>query len=590
MLALDKVLSDKSEEDTQGKLDDAARILMERVAAWPVTSPMSSQLKLYRVLDQLHRRSCSKLSSQGCDSKGQPKADPTGSANVNMLARACLQLLRSLLGHCEAPASASSSTSNPAAKSTPSRTATLPGRDACLADIIYGYRVLANRLFNATSRSARDETLSELKKCSDILHSDLAKSLSNKAISEQLRLLSTSFYNPAGILYNAANYVEAAEFLRSAVDCDDESLQLLRAGDGPLSAPEQQAFDMTLLKRQEALNKKLEYTAVAYRFAGSKPEALQAYRRLLLSHASNLRQTLDQHAGSGGIEDVFKLPDVKGLTSAVKAVVDLSVFELSFEMNLHDQDHSLVNWLLTSTAMEKSVQGAILEHCTSLVETRSHLSNAVKAIDNMKQALLQIYDAEQFPIRRARTLARMLEADVLSHAFALSESEVTKLEEDAIACLDSQTLGKDEGLVRFKAQYRCSVLLSSALHARLRQPFESPQGIASKVELACKDLSSAFVASKAAQPATPQASRSSPKTATVTPTVTPEPEAYHARRWERLARPRQHARRSFSALLRPNLSQHQLRFLPRRLRRRADLSLMRLSHPQPIGLLEQAQP
>uniref|UniRef100_V5ESS4 separase n=1 Tax=Kalmanozyma brasiliensis (strain GHG001) TaxID=1365824 RepID=V5ESS4_KALBG len=375
VLALDNVLAGKSEEGTQAKLDEAARILTQKVAAWPVTGPMSSQLKLYRVLDQLHRRSCSKLSSQGCDSKGQPKADPTGSANVDKLAQACLQLLLSLLAHCEA-STTSSSSSEVGAESTPARTASLPSRDACLTDIVYGYRVLANKLFNATSRVARQDAFSELKKCRDIMQTGLAQSLPNNVVAEQLRLLSTSFYNPAGILYNAASYVEAAEFLQLAVDCDDESLQLLQAAD---SALEQHELNGTLIKRREALNKKLEYTAVAYRFAGSKAEALRTYRRLLFSHARVLGSTLDHHVGSSSIEEVFKMADTKGLSGAIKAVVDLSVYELSLDMDPHDQDHSLVTWLTESNEVQASVKGAILEHCATLVEARSHLSNALLA-------------------------------------------------------------------------------------------------------------------------------------------------------------------------------------------------------------------
>ncbi|EST04999.2 Peptidase C50, separase [Kalmanozyma brasiliensis GHG001] len=518
VLALDNVLAGKSEEGTQAKLDEAARILTQKVAAWPVTGPMSSQLKLYRVLDQLHRRSCSKLSSQGCDSKGQPKADPTGSANVDKLAQACLQLLLSLLAHCEA-STTSSSSSEVGAESTPARTASLPSRDACLTDIVYGYRVLANKLFNATSRVARQDAFSELKKCRDIMQTGLAQSLPNNVVAEQLRLLSTSFYNPAGILYNAASYVEAAEFLQLAVDCDDESLQLLQAAD---SALEQHELNGTLIKRREALNKKLEYTAVAYRFAGSKAEALRTYRRLLFSHARVLGSTLDHHVGSSSIEEVFKMADTKGLSGAIKAVVDLSVYELSLDMDPHDQDHSLVTWLTESNEVQASVKGAILEHCATLVEARSHLSNAVRAISNIQLALLQVYDATGFPLRRARTLARRLEMDVLSHALSLSEDEVTELEEDAIACLDAQAHANDEGLLRFKAQYRCSILLSTALHARLRQPFENPQTVATKVEVACKDLSLSFTTSaRASQPATPQAPRSSPRTSSETPVATP---------------------------------------------------------------------
>lgn len=521
VLALDKVLAGTSEADTQAKLDDAARILEKQVAAWPVTSPMSSQLKLYRVVDQLHRRSCSKLSNQGCDSKGQPKPDSTGSADVDRLSRACLLLLRSLFQHSETHASAESPAPDSAAKSTPSRTAALPSRDACLADIVYGYRVLANKLFNAASRSARDEALKEIKTCYQLMHGDVAQSIPPKVRSEQLRLLSTSFYNPAGILYNAANYVEAAVFLQLAADCDNESLNL-QSNNVQLSASEQQQPDDALRKRQDAFNKKLEYTAVAFRFAGNKSEALQTYQRLLFSQASSMAKTLDGQASDSSIEEVFKGSDLKGMSTSIKAVIDLSVHEFSLDMDLRDHEHSLVHWLTQDTQMQPSVQGAILEHAFSLLEARSHLSNAARAISSIHDALLEIYAASDFPLRRARTLARKLDMDVLSHALVLSEEDIAKLEEDALACLDSPNLEKDEGLRCFQAQYRCSVLLSTALHARLRQPFDDPQVVSAKVESACKGLSSALAASlKVAQPATPLSSRNSPKGAVTTPMVTP---------------------------------------------------------------------
>ncbi|SNX84974.1 related to Separin [Melanopsichium pennsylvanicum] len=516
VLALDQVLAGSSGTDTQAKLDDAARLLQQRVGAWPATAPMSSQLKLYRVLDQLHRRCCGHLSNQGCDSKGQPRADSSGPANVDKLTRACLQLLESLFVHTEAP---SATTSDPSSKFTPTRSASLPGREACLADIVYGYRVLSNKLFSASSRSARDEAFSEMKRCRSLLQSNMAKSLPNKTVSEQLRLLSTSFYNPAGILYNAANYAEAAEFLQLAVDCDDESMQLMSSDQ--LDAAEQQEFKAATTKREEAFNKKLEYTAVAHRFAGSKSEALRIYRRLLPSLASAVSKRLHQLASSSSIDESFRSSEVKALVTSTKAIVDLSVHELSFDMDLQKEEHSLTNWLLGCTALMPSVKGAILEQAASLLDARSHLSSSFRAIDNIHQALLQIYDAASFPLRRARILARKLEMDVLSHALVLSEYEVARLENDAIACLDSEELGQDVGLHRFKAQYRCSTLLSAALHARLRQPFDSPRTLEAKVESACKGLSSALTpSSKAATPRTPQATRTSPKSAAVTPIVT----------------------------------------------------------------------
>ena len=520
VLALDKVLAGSSEADTQPKLDDAARILEQRVAAWPFNSPMSSQIKLYRVLDQLHRRSCSKLSSQGCDSKGQPKPDSTGSADVDRLARACLQLLLSLFPHCEADFSRSSPAPGSAAKATPSRTAALPTGDACLSDIVYGYRVLANKLFNATSRTARDEALNVMKKCYDFIRSEEALSISNKVRSESLRLLSTSFYNPAGILYNAANYAEAAVFLQFAVDTDDESLQLLPSNNEQ-QQQQQQEPDTVLSKRQDGLNKKLEYLAVAYRFAEEKRASLQSYRRLLFSHASVLGQTISRQVSRCSIDEAFRSSSLKGLSSSIKAVVDLSVHELGFDMGLHDQDHSLTHALLRSTRIESGVKGAILEYALSLLEARSHLSNAARAIINIHNALLEIYAAAEFPLRRARTLARRLDTDVLSNALLLSEEDIANLQTDALACLDGEALGKDQGLLAFQAQYRCSVLLSTALHTRLRQPFDDPQVVAAKVDSACKVLSSALAASsKAAQSATTLSSRSSPNGAVATPTTT----------------------------------------------------------------------
>lgn len=521
VLALDKVLAGSSEADTQAKLDNAARILEKQVAAWPVSSPLSSQLKLYRVLDQLYRRSCSKLSNQGCDSRGQPKPDATGSADVDRLARACLQLLHSLYQRTETPASTSDLASL-APSSTPIRTAALPTRDACLTDIVYGYRVLANKLFNNISRSARDEALNEMSTCRTLLQQDLAESLPKKLVSEQLRLLSTSFYNPAGILYNSSNYVEAAVFLQLAVDCDVKSLQLLRESDTQLPAPEEDELEIALAQRQEALNKKLEYTAVAYRFAGSKLESLQTYRKLLFAHACAANQSLIRNVADGSVDQAFKSPDCKGLANSIKAIVDLSVHELGFDMDLCDRSHSLANWLLGSTQLESSVKGAILEQAVSLLEARSHLSIAVRAINNLHRALLEVYSASSFPLRRARTLARRLETDVSSHALLLSEDDVTQLEEDALACLDGPVLVNDERLARFQPQYRCSVLLSTALHARLRKPFNDPQTVAAKVESACKGLSSALtVQSKIAQPATVLASRSSPNNAPVTTVMTP---------------------------------------------------------------------
>ncbi len=516
VLALDKVLAGTSDSDAQAKIDDAANILRRQVGRWPKTASMASQLKFNRVLDQLHRRCCSKLSSQGSDSKGQPKVDTSGSANVDELSRACLHLLRSLLKHVE-PSSTSTPNSNPATASTPSKTVSLPSKDTCLTDIVYGYRVLANKLFSVSSQSARDVALSEMQKCKGLLQSELVQASTSKVISEQLRLLSSSFYNPAGILYNATNYVEASVFLQLAVDCDHESIEMLKS-----VSREQQEPDTTLATRHEAFNKKLEYTAVAYRFAGDKARALRTYGRVLLSITPTTQQQVEQRANSSSIDDCFKATELKTLGTWIKAIVDLSVHDLNLDMDSQDQEHSLTNWLLQCTNLAPSVKGAILEQAFLVLESRSHLSGTTTAMNNIHFALLQIYDASVFPLRHARTLARKLETDVLSHALALPEEEVVQLEIDALACLDRQDYGKDESIRRFQAQYRCSVLISAALHTRLRKPFESPEDVAIKVELACKGLSSVVsAASKAGQPTTPHAVRASPKTTAATPSVTP---------------------------------------------------------------------
>ncbi|KAJ1018901.1 hypothetical protein NDA16_004704 [Ustilago loliicola] len=523
VLALDKVLAGTSEADTQAKIDDAATILERQIGPWPESASMASQLKLYRVLDQLFRRCCGKLGYQGTNSKGQPKPDTTAPANVDQLARACFQLLHSLCKCSESsPSAATSSSTSSASKSTPARTASLPSRETCLTDIVYGLRVLGNKLFLTSSRSARDEALSEMKRCRLLLLSDLAQSLPREQLSEQLRLLSSSFQNPAGILYNASNYVEAVEFLQLAADCDHESIQLLlqAADESSRTMSDQQEFEHKLAQRQEELNKKFSYTAVAYRFAGSKLEALQTYRRLLLSITPALQEQIGRLVGSDSIVECFKSAETKLLTSCIKAVVDISVHELSCDLDLHDEEHSLTNWLLQCTQLESSVKGAILEQAAHFLHERSHLSGLARALSNIHRAQLQVYEADAFPLRRARTLAQQLEMDVLSNALQLSEDDVSQMEQEAIACLDHPQLERDDGLRRFLPQYRSTVLLSAALHVRLRKPFEDPHAVTTRVEVACKGLSSALAA-YSAQLATPQALRTSPKAAAVTPTVTP---------------------------------------------------------------------
>ncbi|KAJ1023926.1 hypothetical protein NDA13_004759 [Ustilago tritici] len=519
VLTLDKILAGTCGADTQAKLDDATSILEFQIGTWPDTVSMASQLKLYRVLDQLYRRCCGKLSHQGTNSKGQPKPDTTAPANVDQLARACFKLLTSLC-KCSNISPSADLFSNP--KSTPARTVSLPSKEACLTDIIYGLRVLGNKLFLMSSRSARDEALNEMKKGRDLLQSDLAQSLPRETLSEQLRLLSSSFQNPAGILYNASNYVEAVEFLRLAADCDHDSIQLLQqaACDSSLSPATQQELEQKLAQRQGELSKKLSYTAVSYRFAGSKLEALQTFRQVLLWTTPAVQEQIAQLAGNDSIVECFKFAGLKVLYNAIKAVVDISVHELSYDLDLNDQEHSMTNWLLRCTKLEPGVKGAILEQAAHFLGERSHLSGSAKALSNVHRALLQIYDADAFPLRRARTLAQQLEVDVLSHTLQLSEERAAQMEEEATACLDRQQLEQDEGLRRFLPQYRTSVLLSTALHLRLRKPFEDPQAVMTRVEDACKGLASALVAS-CKEPATPQASRTSPKAAAVTASVTP---------------------------------------------------------------------
>ncbi|ETS60006.1 hypothetical protein PaG_05997 [Moesziomyces aphidis] len=527
VLALDNVLAGKADTDTQSRLDDACKILQRELGGWPTTAATSSQIKLHRVVDQIHRRCCTKLASQGCDSKGQPKQDTASAVpvNVDSLARACLQLLRELFACCQPSASDSAIASSESVKSTPARPTSLPTRDACLLDLVHGHRVLANKLFSISSSRARAESLAVLESCHALLQSELTRPLPATVLSEQLRLLCTSFYNPGGMLYNAANYVEAVNFLQGAVECDIDSIDLLRSSCDGEEQPELQA---SLQKRQESLNKKLEYAAVSYRLGGDKEQALQMYRKLVRSIPSDIQAKIDKRVGDAGIESCFKSADAKSLAGWIKAITDMSVHELGSDFALDDEKRSLTHWVLHADQLEKSVKGAILEQAVQHLDARSHFASSVKAIGNIHQCLLRIYDATHFPLRRARTIVRMLEMDVLSHALALTEDELTQMEEDAIICFDSPSLGADERLSRFKAQYRCSLLLSTALQVRLRRPNESPEIVAEKVEAACKSLSSSTRGTpkkQSAQSFPQQPSSSSPRSAHATPNATPSTRA-----------------------------------------------------------------
>ncbi|PWZ00251.1 hypothetical protein BCV70DRAFT_231867 [Testicularia cyperi] len=471
---LDEAIEGKATEQIQEAIDTATRLLLN-VGPWPSTSPVTAQAKLHRTLDRIHRRACAKLVAQGSNSRGQQKDTQVNAIIVDHLARACLSLLDNLYQQPEQP-------------KTTLKAEALPNHEALLVDMVYGRRVLANKLFSASSRSSRDATLSELKQCHALFSRQQTKVIKPSVLAEQLRLLASSFQNPAGILYNASNYEEAAEFLRRAAECDVESVSYLGASSAS-SIPQSEDRRVELDKRREAITKKLEYAAVAYRFSDNKTTALEMYRKMILSLPAGMQTKLAHAADRLGIDELFRTPLAKPLASTLKAIVDLSVFELSLDLHSADAERHLTAWLLNATEISASVRGALLEQALAYLASRSHLQGALRAMDNVQQTLLDIYTAGSRPLRRARIIARQLELDVLSQRLSISEHDSLELEADALACLDSPDLVRDRGLQRFGTQYRSSILLISALAERMRHPHSDPSSVIDKVDRACKAMS-----------------------------------------------------------------------------------------------------
>lgn len=174
---------------------------------------------------------------------------------------------------------------------------------------------------------------------------------------------------------------------------------------------------------------------------------------------------------------------------------------------------------LDDAATRKVIIGAVLERQLQGLDGCRWKTSGRKAIRFLLDEILQIYDAKNMPIRRARVILRQLE--YLHSSQSTDTQDIFNLEalgKEADSLLAKEALGLDAGLVHFRTRYRAILKLRLALLCHRDAQTSQFSKVVAYAEEACSILKGALSASspprQARQSVTPAQSPKAMRTRT----------------------------------------------------------------------------
>ncbi|KIJ36920.1 hypothetical protein M422DRAFT_260543, partial [Sphaerobolus stellatus SS14] len=334
-----------------------------------------------------------------------------------------------------------------------------------------------------------------------------------------LNVLATNFWAHGRTLYERDNHSMAIRFLMPAC----ELTARLCAADRDETLPSE--FKEALATSRERLTRRWQVLADAYIRIGDRKLAYNAFVQTVKTFPS---ETICGLASSLHPTKILAEPPRNQLSYSIRQLTRLSTFELRMGTN-----SSLYHLLVRSGAPLEFI-GLVIEQQLATLE-ESWLKTPTQAVvASLFQDALNIYDSQNFPVRRVRVLLQQLE--FYFHIDVPNFNASTTVE-NVLSLLSSNTSGKDHALSHFRRQYEAMAHLWMALHS-YRQADSTESGmkpVSSQAAIACKLLNELFptpTVTSLAQlspkqtPPLPRVRtlRSSPrKRTTKAPPVTPKP-------------------------------------------------------------------
>ncbi|KAG0140745.1 hypothetical protein CROQUDRAFT_99682 [Cronartium quercuum f. sp. fusiforme G11] len=302
---------------------------------------------------------------------------------------------------------------------------------------------LAERSFQLAVPDTHRDCLEKLERCKPLI-----KLLKTPEVSI-IRCITSVYYNAGVALYHADKPVAAIPFVRQACEYPSEIFKLTQ--DTSICALwadfEDQNHELDGLRTQ--LIKRWELLALCY-LTTDKALAHGAYVSGILAYGQPSLSRLGRLSGMNA-DGRMMLESEPGLCKLIQRATRLATWDLL----LPDHECSLFK-NLSKIQLPPSDVGAVLEVQLHFLYSNFRKADCRPAIRAILTDCLSVYEPVQHPLRRARTLCRLMEW----HVSSLPESSSTALEdklaqflEEVLSVCGEDGGGEDVQLERYRDQY-----------------------------------------------------------------------------------------------------------------------------------------
>lgn len=302
---------------------------------------------------------------------------------------------------------------------------------------------LAESSFQLTLPQTHRQCLDRLERCKSLI-----KLLRVPDVST-IRCITSVYYNAGVALYHADKHASAIGFLKHACSYPNEMFNITRTSQSCAlwAGFEDNNHELDELRLQ--LIKRWELLALCY-LRTNKALAHSAYLSAILSYTRNSFETLARVCGKNA-DNRTLLKAEPGLCKLVQRVTRLATWDLL----LADHDCSLFK-TFTETQLPPSAIGGVLEVQLNFLYSNIRKAECRPAIRAILVDCLAVYESTHHPLRRARTLCRLMEF----HLGSASDSQSLPLDDTLNILFDeiktlchSSNCAEDVDLMRYRSQY-----------------------------------------------------------------------------------------------------------------------------------------
>ncbi|KAK2461139.1 hypothetical protein APHAL10511_006666 [Amanita phalloides] len=336
---------------------------------------------------------------------------------------------------------------------------------------------LARTTLVAHDPRTHDSALKFLEKSLELLRLDQKKPSSGLNLPNYVRCVAGMFHNMAGTLYQADKHGAAIAFLVDACKLGQRALSMhlvdrgkagrSNCGGRDESAANEQREADGWKQLEEQLYRRWELLGVCYSKMGDRRNAYAAFAECVKAFPYSSSGFVDRARRLSSAALFEATPALKQLANIVDRVSYMAGCELLFD----SAEVSLARESAWGDVErpESVVLGALLERQISGLETSRWKPNVRLIVAHLLRNANEIYQADVYPVRRARVLLRWLEYAYYGGMDGESPGDdfgtVAEVTEEIECLLSRESLVEDVELAPFRAQYKASAHLWRALHA-----------------------------------------------------------------------------------------------------------------------------